>query len=194
MHNRLSRRALVALTAACAAMAVFAVQVNANGVVSGEVELAPDQATFEGFADMGIAVEPTGPASIGGSGFIFPANGGDIDPAANYQGIIGGLGGVKFTRAGDGAKVKFKALSVVIGPRKASIGAAVRNTFVKFAKVTEYDISGNDKSFQLKNGATTLSRGAAKLMKRKFDFPFRRGIPLGTLDIKAKLTKDQVQE
>jgi hypothetical protein len=175
---------------------LLSLQPAANGVKSGVLKLKPDQSTFENFADMGIAVEPKGDADFGGGAFVFPAGGGDIDPSNGYQGIIGGGGALKFSRESDGAKLKLKNVEAVIHKHKVDVGGTTKGgVFIKLAKATGYGILADDHtSFELKNGDTVLSRVGAHVLSETFGFPFHRGIPLGRLAIKAKITKHQVEE
>ena len=186
----------VRITLALAAAATLAIAAAAagNGVKSGTIKLKADQATFEGFADMSIAVEPKGDAKSIDGGFAFQADAGDISPDVGFQGLIAGGGALKFSRSTDGAKVKFKNLQVVIHKQKADLGGTVKGVFVKLAKVSDYAIAGTDTSFVLKNGDAVLSRVGANVLSEAFDFPFHRGIPLGELKIKATITKHQVEE
>jgi hypothetical protein len=196
VHNSLSRRALVALTAACAAMALFAVQVSANGVISGKTKLKPDPDTFEALADMSIAVETTGKAEFKPTGAKFPVNGGDIDPTAGYQGIVGHQGGLRLTRS-DGATVKFNRLFIEIEGRRggrSKLTAFVAGEGLKLAALRDGQLAGTDTSFVLKNAEATLSKQGAEVLTETFDFPFRKGIRIGTTTTKATLTEDQVEE
>lgn len=190
----LSRAA--ALAAATVAALAPAVTAGANGVKSGEIKLKPHQSTFEGFADMGIAAEPKAAARFRGDRFVFPADGGDVDPTSGYQGLIGGSGALKLSRESDGAKLKFKNVQVVIHKRKADLGGTVGSdgVFVKLAKVDGYGILTDGNSFALKKGKATLSRVGAEVLSDTFDFPFHRGIVLGQLAIEAEITKGQVEE
>ena len=41
---------------------------------------------------------------------------------------------------------------------------------------------------KIKGAEATLAKPAAELMSEEFDFPFRKGIPIGTMNIKATLS------
>ena len=189
-------RTLIALTAATVALAALAVQVSANGVISGKTKLKPDPDTFEALADMGIAVETTGKAEFRPTGMRFPVNGGDVDPTRGFQGVVGHRGGLTLSRS-DGASVKFKQLVIEIEGRKgdrSKLFAFVGGTSMKLAALRDGQLAGTDTSFVLRNAEASLSKQAAEVLTEAFDFPFRRGIPIGTTTTKATITEEQVEE
>jgi hypothetical protein len=191
---RLVPRTLAVLAVIGAALLVTTALAGANGVKSGKTKLKPDPATFEGFADMSIAVETTGQAEFKPSGAKFPVSGGDIDPTAGFQGIYGHKGGLMFTRTTDGASVKFKHLEIEIENNKAKLFATAAGDPLKLAKLAGGQIAGTDTSFQLKHAETSLSKQGAEVLSDTFDFPFHKGIPLGTVTTKATITAGQVEE
>jgi hypothetical protein len=184
----------LAIPALVLAMAMVVAQTSANGVKSGKTKLKPDPDTFEALADMSIAVETTGAAEFKPSGARFPVSGGDIDPTAGFQGIYGHKGGLLFSRSTDGAEVKFRHLTIEIEKNKAKLFASASGGELKLAKLVDGKLSGTDTSFQLKKAETSLSRQGAEALTETFDFPFRKGIPLGTVTTKATITKGQVEE
>jgi hypothetical protein len=187
-------RRVFALTGTAVASLALVAGATANGVKSGEIKLKPDRDTFEALADMGIAVKPKGSARFRDGAFAFPATGGDVDPDAAYQGLVGGDGALKLIRESDGAKLKLKNVQFVIHKRKADLGGFADGAFVKLAKVDRYGILSDGNSFDLKMGKATLSRVGAEVLSDTFDFPFRRGIPLGRVAVSAKVTAGQVEE
>lgn len=185
---------VVAAAAVLAVSLVVASAAGANGVVSGKTKLKPDHDTFEAFADMGIAVETTGQAEFKPTGAVFPMLGGDIDPSAGFKGVVVHAGGLLFSRA-DGAEVKFSKLNLVIYNHRTVLNVkASGGDYLRLATLKNGDLAGTDTSFQLKDAEATLSKPAAELLSETFDFPFPRGIPLGTTTTKGTVSKGQVEE
>ena len=186
------RKAAVAAVAAVASLALAGIT-SANGVGSGKTKLKPDQDTFEALADMSISVDATGRAKWTDTGLKFPVAGGDFTPGEG--GIIAHAGGMLWSRSTDGADVKFKRLEVFAKGKKLKLLAQVsgsEGSFIKLAKL-DGNVAGTDTSVQIKNAKATLSKAGAEVLTETFDFPFRKGIPLGTTTTKAQLG-GQVEE
>jgi hypothetical protein len=193
MRSAPTKFAVVAAAALTVSLAVGGTA-GANCVIGGKTKLKPDQDTFEAFADMSIAVETTGRAEFKPSGAVFPVRGGDIDPSAGFQGVYGHQGGLMFSRS-DGAAITFKHLTIEIEKNKAKLFTITDGVApVKLAQLENGQLAGTDTSFQLKNAEASLSKQGAEALSETFDFPFRKGIPLGTTTTKATITEGQVQE
>lgn len=186
------KTAAVAAVAAAATLALAGVS-GANGVGPGKTKLKPDQDTFEALADMSISVDTTGKAQWTQTGARFPVTGGDVSPRNGFQGIIGHGGGLLFSRSSDGASVKFKRLTIEVEKSKLKLFADADQETLKLAKLDGGPV-GTDTSVQIKNAEATLSRQGAEVLTETFDFPFRKGIPLGTTTTKASVSKGQVEE
>jgi hypothetical protein len=179
------RRSVVAVAAVAAVLAVPTVA-SASIITSGELRLEPDPATFEGLADMGITVEATGEADFDEDGLSIPFRHSGVGPPPHFRGIIDARGGLLFSRA-DGAELKLKHPSLKIGNEKVKVAfSATGDRFVRLTSIKNFEITGDERRFQLKGGEASLSKPAAEVLSDAFDFPFRRGIPLGTASIKAK--------
>jgi len=178
-------RSVVAIAAVAAVLAVPTVA-SASIITRGELRLEPDQATFEGLADMGIAVEATGKADFDEDGLTVPFRHSGVGPPPHFRGIIDGRGGLLFSRA-DGAEIKFKHPQLKVGNEKVKVFfGATGDRFVRLTTIKNFEITGNDNGFRLTDGEASLSKPAAEALSETFDFPLRRGIPLGTASIKAK--------
>jgi Htaa len=181
----------IAIAVALAAVALVAVPVAAAApVTGGKSVLKPDVATFEGFADMSMSVGATGAAEDKRRGVNFPISGGDI--ADNGQGSVQHRGGLVFARnTAEGGVVKFSKFFVVVTANKAKLFAKSDHAEVRFLDLdlTDVTIGGTPGvKFKLKDVPATLAKQAAQVMSEEFDFPFRKGIPMGTLTIKATLS------
>lgn len=181
-----------ALALAVAAALAFTGAAGANGVISGKTKLKPDPDTFEALADMSIAVETTGRAEFMPSGARFPVQGGDVAPQAGYKGLVVHTGGLRFSR--EGASVKFSRLAFIIRNNKIRVFARANGLEQSLMTLTGGQIAGTDTSFVAKDWEAKLSRRGAETLTETFDFPFQRGIPLGTTTTKATITEEQVQE
>ena len=182
---RLRRRSVVALSVVAAVLAVPAVA-SASTITSGELGLEPDQATFEGFADMGITVEATGQAAFGSDGLSIPFKKSGVGPPPHFRGIVDARGGLLFSRA-DGAELKLKHPQLKIGTERVKLYFnATGDRFLRLTTIKNFEITGDERGFELTGGEAGLSKPAAKVLSDSFDFPFRRGIPLGTMSIEAK--------
>ncbi len=177
---------IAALTVAAVAALTLAGGAGANVVEGGKTTFDLDRDTAEGLADMGIGLDATGQASFHGGRATFPVTGGDIDPNAGHQGIVGHAGGLIFFRM-DGAAVKFKKPALIIDNGRVKLAASARGDYLKLAKLKRFDLSGSDRTLQLKDARAKLSKAGAKVLRETFDFPFRRGLLLGTVATRATI-------
>ena len=187
-----SRKAAAGAATAVLSLALAA-GAGANVVEGGKTTLVPDPDTFEALADMSIAVETTGKAEWTDIGAKFPVRGGDIDPQNGFQGIIGHGGGLLFSRSTDGASVKFKNFTIEVEEKKMKLFAFADHEPIKLAKLAG-PVAGTDTSVLLKNAEASLAKQGAEVLSETFDFPYRKGIPLGTTTTKATITEEQVEE
>ena len=77
-----------------------------------------------------------------------------------------------------------------IGKNKTKLFARADHSELRFLDLDLSDatIGGSAGStLKIKGAEATLAKPAAKLMSEVFDFPFRKGIPIGTINIKATL-------
>ena len=161
---------------------------GADPVTGGKTVLKFDQATGEGFADMSIGIDTTGAAKNGKRGFSFPIKGGDINEGP--KGTIDHRGGLAFFTEG-GPGVKFTKFTVKIGKNKTKLFAKSGGAEVRFI---DLDLSDRDDQRQRRHEPEDQGRrgdpgkAGAEVLTDTFDFPFRKGIPLGTVTVKASLT------
>lgn len=187
---RIAARATAAVAVAGASLALVA-SAGAEQVTGGKTVLKPDQATFEGFADMSIGIEATGAAKFGGKGAKFPVSGGDVDIAnATPTGLINHRGGLSFFTEG-GPGVKFSKFVIKLGKNKSKLfaksgGAELR--FIDIKGVGETAGGGDDGVVAIPNAKATLAKEGAEVLSETFDFPFRKGIPLGKINVKAQFS------
>ena len=158
---------------------------NADPVSGGKTVLKPDVDTFEALADMSIGVETTGGAKSGKNGLSFPVTGGDVNPAGP-KGEIDHKGGLAFFTEGGGS-VKFSKFVVKIGKNKTKVFAKSDKSEVRFfdLDLTDASVGGTDTSLKIKGAEATLAKQGAQVMSDVFDFPFQKGIPLGSVTVKA---------
>ncbi|MET0749585.1 MAG: hypothetical protein ABWZ43_00875 [Solirubrobacterales bacterium] len=187
--NRLSARTRLGSVVAIAAAAALipAAGAGADPVTGGKTVLKPDVDTFEGFADMNMSVGARGAARDAVKGVVFPIAGGDVGEGP--KGSIEHRGGLSFS-SNPGPVVKFTKYSVRIGKNKTKLFARADHSELRFLDLDLSDatIGGSAGStLKIKGAEATLAKPAAKLMSEVFDFPFRKGIPIGTINIKATL-------
>ena len=149
--------------------------------------LKPDQDTFEALADMSIGVETTGAATFGKNGAKFPISGGDIKEGP--RGSIEHRGGLAFfTEGGPGLKVS--KFFVKIGKAKTKLFAKSGGAEVRFLDLDlkNATIGGSaGVNLTIKGAKAKLAKPAAQVMTDVFDFPFKKGIPIGTINVKAQI-------
>ena len=167
----------------------FAATAGADPVTGGKSVFKPEVATFEGFADMSISVGATGAAADKHRGVNFPISGGDV--GAGPKGTIEHRGGLVFSRnTAEGGVVKFTQFVVKIGKNKTKLFAKSEHSEVRFLDLDLSDatISGSaGTNLKIKGAAANLAKPGAEVMSQTFDFPFRKGIPMGTMTIKASI-------
>lgn len=186
-----TRRSIGAAVAVGLAAALIPAAASAGQVTGGKTVLHPDQATFEGFADMSISVGATGAAVDGHRGVKFPITGGDVTDAP--KGSIEHKGGLVFSRnTAESGVVKFTKFTVKISASgKAKLFAKSDHSEVRFIDLdlTDADVTATPGTkLRIKNAAATLAKQGAAVLTDVFDFPFRKGIPIGLVTIKATLS------
>lgn len=160
---------------------------NADPVSGGKTVLKPDVDTFEALADMSIGVETTGGAKTGKNGLSFPITGGDIN--AGPKGELDHKGGLAFFTEGGGS-VKFSKFVVKIGKNKTKVFAKSDHSEVRFfdLDLTDATIGGSaGTNLKIKGAEALLAKQGAEVMSDVFDFPFKKGIPLGSVTVKASI-------
>jgi hypothetical protein len=183
---------IIAAAAAGAALLVApAAAAPTTQVTGGKTVLKPDQATFEGFADMSISVGTTGSASDNVHGVTLPITAGEIDESGPSGGILH-RGGIVFSQnTPGGATLKFSKLLLRISHSGKAKLFATKNG-EKPLRFLDVDLSDADfdglegVSLVIKHADATLAKPAAELMSEEFDFPFEKGIPVGELTTKAE--------
>ena len=188
--SRGRKRGWAATVVAVAGLAVALVVVpatSADPVNGGKTVLKPDPSTFEGFADMSIGVQTTGAAKDGKHGLVFPVKGGNVN--AGPKGELDHRGGIAFFTEG-GPGVKFTQFVAKIGQSKVKVFAKSDHAAVRFMDLdlSDAQISGSDGvNLKIKGADAKLAKAGAGVLSDTFDFPFRKGIPLGSTTIKASL-------
>jgi Htaa len=160
---------------------------NADPVSGGKTVLKPDADTFEALADMSIGVETTGAAKDGKNGLSFPITGGDVKEGP--KGEIDHKGGIAFFTEGGGS-VKFSKFAVKIGKNKTKVFAKSDKATVRFfdLDLSDATISGSaGTNLKIKGAEATLAKQGAQVMSDVFNFPFKKGIPLGSVTVKASI-------
>jgi hypothetical protein len=183
---RFAARATVGLVALMATLAL-ATPLSADPVTGGKSVLMPDHATFEGLADMSIGVEATGAAKFRRNGAKFPITGGDVREGP--RGSIEHRGGMAFLRRG-GPRVKFSKFTIEIGRNKTKLFAKSGRSEVRFLDLDLSDatIGGSEGvNLRISGAEGTLAKQAAEVLTDVFDFPFRKGIPVGDFNIRAQV-------
>lgn len=177
--------ALVALVAALALAAVT----SADPVTGGKTVLKLDQATAEGFADMSIGIETTGAGKDGKNGLSWPIKGGDVSEGP--KGSLEHKGGIAFFTEG-GPGVKFTQFTIEIkSAEKAKLFAKSDQSEARFLDLdlSKGTIGGSaGANLKIKGAKATLAKEGAEILSEVFDFPFRKGLDMGTVTIKATLT------
>jgi hypothetical protein len=178
-------RTMAALAATAAALIVAPTAV-ADPVTGGKTLLKPDVDTFEGFADMSTSVGATGAAEDTTKGVVFPISGGDLDD--DLSGTVEHRGGLVFSQNFAGGEVlKFSKFFVKLnGGNKAKVFAKSGDSEIRFLDL-DLSAAAIDPGAAIQvNSKATLAKPAAELMSDVFDFPFRKGIPIGKVRIKAE--------
>ena len=186
--SKIGKRLRAGLAVAVAASLVLVATTSADPVTGGKTVLKLDPATAEGFADMSIGISTTGAAKTGKNGLSFPISGGDL--SAGPKGTIEHKGGLAFFTEGAGG-VKFTAYTMQIGKNKTKLFAKSDHSEVRFLDLdlTDATIGGSaGVNLKVKGAEATLAKRGAEILTEVFDFPFRKGIPMGQVTIKASLT------
>ena len=162
---------------------------GADPVSGGKSVFKPDVDTFEGLADMSISVGATGAAEDKKRGVNFPISGGDVK--AGPKGTINHKGGLVFSRnTAEGGKVKFTQFIVKLGATKAKLFAKSEHSAVRFMDLDLSDatISGSaGANLKIKGADASLAKAGAGVLTDTFAFPFQKGIPMGTMTVKAQV-------
>lgn len=183
-------RRVKAVSVAVAAVFVsmgLASATSAGPVIGGKTVLKPDRDTFEGLADMSIGVEATGAATFRRKGAQFPIKGGEVK--GGPKGSIEHRGGLAFFTEG-GPGVKFSKFAIRIGKRKVKLFAKSGRSEVRFLDLDLGDatIGGSEGvNLRIKGADAGLAKQGAEVLSDVFDFPFRKGIPVGVVNVKARL-------
>jgi hypothetical protein len=174
--------------ALAASVAVVATTSAAPGptVTGGKVVLKLDPATAEGFADMSIGIETTGVGKDGKRGLSWPIRGGAGELRPGPRGSVlsgGGLG--FFTEGGPGTK--FSKFGIRFGTKKTQLYAKSEGSGGRFLNLdlSQATVSEGAAGLKVKDAPATLTKAGAAVLSDVFDFPFHKGIPMGTLTIKA---------
>lgn len=183
-------RRMIAAVAVPAVALILAPAALAQQVTGGKTVLKPDVDTLEGFADMSTSVGATGAARDAVKGVVFPISGGEV--GAGPQGTILHRGGLVFAQNFAGGEIlKFSRYRVKISASgKAKLFAKSEGSEVRFLDldINAVVTNGAGTRVTIKRAKATLAKPAAQLMSEAFDFPFRKGIPFGTMNIKAALS------
>jgi hypothetical protein len=183
---RFAARATVGLIAVGAAL-VLATPLSADPVTGGRSVLTPDHATFEALADMSIGVDATGAAKFRRNGAKFPITGGDV--RTGPRGSIEHRGGILFFKRG-GPRVKVSKFTIEIGKNKTKLFAKSGRSELRFLDLdlSEATIGGSEGvDLTIKGAEATLAKEAAEVLSDVFNFPFRKGIPVGDFNIRAQV-------
>jgi hypothetical protein len=183
---RFAVRATVGLVAVGAALAL-ATPLSADPVTGGKSVLTPDHATFEALADMSIGVDATGAAKFRRNGAKFPITGGDVREGP--RGSIEHRGGLVFFKRG-GPRVKVSKFTIEIGRSKTKLFARSGRSELRFLDLdlSEATIGGSEGvNLRIKGAEARLAKEAAEVLSDAFDFPFRKGIPVGNFNIRAQV-------
>jgi hypothetical protein len=160
---------------------------GADPVTGGRSLFRPDVDTFEGFADMTISVGAIGAAEDTPKGVTFPVSGGDFDPGPD--GMIEHRGGLVFSRnTADGGVVKFTQFVVKLGKRKGKVFAKSDHAAVRFMDLdfNGFITSADGTTTTIQHAKVALAKEGAEVLSDTFDFPFRKGIPMGYMTVKIK--------
>lgn len=178
------RRAAVATTAVAASLALSATTAAAP-LTGGTTKLKPDPETLEGLADMSIGIEATGRAEFGPGAAEFPITGGDVDTAT--KGSIEHTGGLAFFTEG-GPSVKFSKFFVELRAKGPKLFAKSGGAEVRFMDLDleEANVGVTESSLIIKGAEAELAKEGAEVLTETFDFPFRKGIPAGTITVRAQ--------
>jgi hypothetical protein len=161
---------------------------GADPVTGGKSVLDPDVDTFEGFADMSISVGATGAARDTPKGVDFPVSGGNL--RKNLKGQVPQHGGLVFSRnTAEGGVVKLSQFITVFDGTKAKVFAKSDHAAVRFLDLDLNAVSTNATGTRttIHRAKATLAKQGADVLSDTFDFPFRKGIPMGKMTIKLDL-------
>ncbi len=185
MSDASRRIRLLALPALAATTLVLAATVAAEPVTGGKTVLVPNQETFEALSDMGIEIATTGGAKFGGKGAKFTVTGGIVGEAG--KDTIEHKGGLLFSRD-EGGAVKVANFTAVLGEQKGKLFAKSNGAQLAFLKL---DLSGAEQSgvpgsISIEGAEASLTKQSGAVFTDAFDAEFRRGVPVGELNIEAQ--------
>jgi hypothetical protein len=188
MSRKFFRTGIATTVALAALLAPAASEAASSSVTGGKVVLKLDSATAEGFADMGIGIETTGRGEDGNHGFSWPISGGAGEIRPGPRGSTLSYGGLAFFTEG-GPGTKFFDFGVRFGTRKTQVYARSEGSGGRFLTLDmdEAEISQNATSLKVKDAPATLTKAGAEVLSNTFDFPFNRGLAMGTVTVKATL-------
>lgn len=176
---------VLGLLAALALASAPAAQANPIGGGETAVKLRPAVAKL--LAANGVKVAPLAPAKVRGGAVVFPATGGNLDPATG-AGNIRHSGGLRF-KAG---KIALAARSFTIrtgaGILTGKVGGKTVNLFkvdLKKAKITRPGLG-----LKVTGARLSLTRVAAAALNQTFKVRlFKAGLQVGTATVKVTPSK-----
>ncbi|HEY8001413.1 MAG TPA: hypothetical protein VID76_05690, partial [Solirubrobacterales bacterium] len=122
-------------------------------------------------------------------GINFPISGGDVGDGP--KGTVEHKGGLVFARnTAEGGIVKFTQFIVKIGKNKTKLFAKSDHSAVRFldldlSNATIGGSAGTD--LRIKGAEASLAKGGAQVLSDTFAFLFHKGIPFGSVTVKATL-------
>lgn len=189
MSRKFIRTGIATTIAAAALLAPAASQAASNPVTGGKVVLKLDPSTAEGFADMNIGIQTTGRGKDGKRGFSWPISGGAGEIRPGPRGSTLSYGGLAFFTEG-GPGTKFSDFGIRFGSRKTQLYARSEGSGGRFLTLDldQAAVSQDATSLKVKDAPATLTRAGASVLSDTFDFPFRRGLAMSTVTVKATLS------
>jgi len=191
MRRSRTRERIGLAAVAAVAMTIATASAAADPVTGGKTVLKPDLDTFEGFADMSMSVGATGAARDAAKGVVFPISGGDVREGP--KGSVEHRGGLVFAQNTPGGEIlKLSKFTVRIGAGgKTKLFAKSDHSEIRFLDLDLSDATiggsaGTD--LKIKGADATLAKPAAQLFSEVFDFPFRKGIPIGSMNLNATVS------
>ncbi|MDX6582057.1 MAG: hypothetical protein QOI10_1241 [Solirubrobacterales bacterium] len=186
--KRLPAGVALALAASLAAVATTSAAPPAS-VTGGKVVLKLDPATAEGFADMSIGIETTGVGKDGKRGFSWPISDGAGGLSPGPRGSVLSYGGLAFFTEG-GPGTKFSKFGTRFGTNKTQLYAKSEGGGGRFLNLdlSEATVSQGASGLKVKDAPATLTRAGAAVLSDTFDFPFHKGLSMGTVTIRATVS------
>jgi hypothetical protein len=177
-----TRRLTLPLALLLAMAALLGLAGSAEAKQLGDTTLKPNAQTFEGLADLGIGVAPTGPAKATKKGIAFPITGAKLDK--DLTGRIEHKGGLKFES--EGAKLKVKNFLIKIGEEKAKLFADAGGSQIRLLDLSLKKAKVSNGGKTVKGVKATLAKPAAEALSATFGADFQKGIPIGKATVAFK--------